>query len=122
MCENDQNKRKKKSSSIDRDVLVLDSPICSYKYTLPPTIYVGITRTINLTCHMKNGNPPKNNFTWQLPNGQIYFGSSLNLTSSYLTITPRSYTDFGQVICRAQNEFGLIGECYMNMSLGGLFS
>lgn len=83
---------------------------------------MGITRTINLTCHMKNGNPPKNNFTWQLPNGQIYLGSSLNFTSSYLTITPRRYTDFGQVICRAQNEFGLIGECYMNMSLGGLFN
>ena len=105
------------------DVLFfLDSPICSHKFTLQPQIYTGIGRSINLTCHMKNGNPARNNFTWHLPNGQIVLGSSLNLTSSYLTITPLNYVNFGQVICRAQNELGLFGECHMNMSLGGLFS
>lgn len=109
------------SKHSEGNVLILDSPICSHKFTLqPPQFYTGIGRSINLTCHMNNGNPARNNFTWHLPNGQILLGNSLNLTSSSLTITPQSYLDFGQVICRAQNELGLFGECLMNMSLGGL--
>jgi hypothetical protein len=68
---------------------------------------------------MNNGNPSKINFTWHLPNGNIRLGHYLNTTSSYITIIPNSNTDFGQVICRAQNELGLFGECYVNMSLGG---
>lgn len=105
----------------EEDVLFIsDSPICSQKFASPPQLYTGIGRPINFTCHMNNGNPTRNNFTWHLPNGSIYFGHSLNSTSSYLTITPGSITDFGQITCRAQNELGLAGECHINMSLGGL--
>jgi hypothetical protein len=85
-----------------------------------PQFYTGIHRPINLTCHMNNGNPSKINFTWHLPNGNVRLGYYLNTTSSYLTIIPNTYTDFGQITCRAQNELGLFGECYMNMTLGGL--
>jgi hypothetical protein len=70
---------------------------------------------------MNNGNPSTNNFTWHLPNGNVYLGYYLNTTSSYLTINPKSVTDFGQITCRAQNELGLFGECHINMTLGGLF-
>jgi hypothetical protein len=68
---------------------------------------------------MYNGNPSKINFTWYLPNGNIYLGYYLNTTSSYITVIPDSTTDFGQATCRAQNEVGLFGECHVNMILGG---
>jgi hypothetical protein len=98
---------------------ILDSPICSHKTPLPLQYYTGIHRPINLTCHMNNGNPSKNNFTWHLPNGNIHLGYYLNTTSSYITIIPKYITDFGQITCRAQNELGLFGECHINMTLGG---
>jgi hypothetical protein len=100
-------------------IFILDSPICSHKKLFLPQLYTGIHRPINLTCHMNNGNPSKNNFTWHLPNGHIRLGDNLNTTSSYITIIPKHTTDFGQVNCRAQNELGLFGECHINMILGG---
>ena len=70
---------------------------------------------------MNNGNPNQINFTWHLPNGNIYSGDYLNISSSYLTFLPTSIDDFGQFLCRAQNQLGLTVQCYLNMSLGGYF-
>ncbi|CAF1279939.1 unnamed protein product [Adineta ricciae] len=106
------------SNTLQLDVAY--SPICSQKNSSPPQLYTGINRAINLTCHMSNGNPTKVNFTWHLPNGNIYLGSYLNTSSSYITYLPAYTTDFGQVICRAQNELGLFGECHVNMILGAI--
>ena len=68
---------------------------------------------------MHDSNPPKLNFTWLLPNGNKHLGYYLNITSSYITLTPNHIDEFGQAICRAQNEFGLIGECHINLIMGG---
>ncbi len=86
---------------------------------MPPQFFTGIRRSINLTCFMNDANPSKLNFTWSLPNGNKHLGYYLNTTSSYLTVTPNQSEDFGQVTCRAQNELGLFGECYIKMIMGG---
>ncbi|UJR14833.1 hypothetical protein I4U23_001818 [Adineta vaga] len=106
------------SNTLQMDVAY--SPICSQKTLFPIQLYTGINRTINLTCHMSNGNPAKINFTWHLPNGNIHLGSYLNTSSSYITYLPTHNTDFGQVTCRAQNNLGLSGECHVNMILGAI--
>ncbi|CAF1365858.1 unnamed protein product [Adineta steineri] len=115
---NNQKQLRILSNTLQMDVSY--SPICSHKISFLSQFYTGIHRPINLTCHMLNGNPPKNNFTWHLPNGNIRLGHYLNISSSYITIIPNQYTDFGQVTCRAQNELGLFGECHVNMILGGI--
>ena len=68
---------------------------------------------------MNDANPSKLNFTWLLPNGRTHLGYYLNTTSSYITFLPDYSEDFGQVICRAQNELGLFGECHINLIMGG---
>ena len=68
---------------------------------------------------MNDANPSKLDFTWILSNGKKYLGYYLNETSSYITVLPNSTSDFGQVTCRAQNEFGLFGECHVNIVMGG---
>ncbi|CAF0747955.1 unnamed protein product [Didymodactylos carnosus] len=79
--------------------------------------YTGKNRPVNLTCQMNDANPQRLNFTWILPSGQIRVGNLINTTTSYITILP-SLQDFGTIRCRAQNEFGGIGECDVNMVLG----
>jgi hypothetical protein len=68
---------------------------------------------------MNDANPSKLNFTWLLPNGNKRLGYYLNTTSSYITVTPTYSEDFGKATCRAQNEFGLFGECHINIVMGG---
>ena len=68
---------------------------------------------------MHEANPVKLNFTWLLPNGNQRLGYYLNQTASYLTVTPIESDDFGQAICRAENELGLAGECQISLIMGG---
>ncbi|CAF3221358.1 unnamed protein product [Rotaria sp. Silwood2] len=111
-----QNRILSKKLHID----VLYGPTCSHKIQYAPQFFTGIHRSINLTCFMNDANPSKLNFTWLLPNGHTHLGYYINTTSSYLTILPKHSEDFGQVICRAQNELGLFGECHINMIMGGI--
>ena len=99
--------------------ILLDSPQCSSKFLIPSPIYTGLGRLINLTCHMINGNPSTNNFTWHLPNGRIVLGNYHNSTSSYLSFVPKTSDDFGSISCRAENALGLYDQCQLKMSLGG---
>jgi hypothetical protein len=100
-------------------VYVLDSPICSSKSLFPWQIFAALGRPINIACHMHNGNPSKLNFTWHLPNGHIRLGRDLNATSSSLSLIPYRHDEFGSIICQAQNELGLAGQCHLKMVLGG---
>ena len=68
---------------------------------------------------MNDANPSNLNFTWILPDGHTHIGYYINSTSNYLTVLPNHSDDFGQVICRAENELGLSGECHINMVMGG---
>lgn len=98
----------------------IDGPTCSHKIQSPLQFFTGIHRPVNLTCFMNDANPSNLNFTWFLPDGSTRLGDYyINSTSNYLTILPDYTTDFGQFICRAHNELGLSGECYINMVMGG---
>ncbi|CAF3351027.1 unnamed protein product [Rotaria socialis] len=99
---------------------VLYGPTCSHRIQYPPQFFTGIHRSINLTCFMNDANPSNLNFTWILPDGNTHIGYYINSTSNYLTVLPNHSDDFGQVICRAENELGLSGECHINMVMGGI--
>ena len=68
---------------------------------------------------MHDANPAELNFTWQLPDGSEQLGHSLNSTASYITVHPSQSNDFGRVTCRAQNALDLVGECHLNIIMGG---
>ena len=96
-----------------------DAPKCAQKTQSSPQFYTGLRRPINLTCFMHGANPSKLNFTWLLPNKKQRSGVYLNSTASYLTVLPNQLDEFGPVICRAQNELDLVGECRLNIMMGG---
>lgn len=68
---------------------------------------------------MHGANPSKLNFTWLLPNAKQRAGLYLNSTASYLTVLPNQLNEFGPITCRAQNELDLVGECRIDMIMGG---
>ncbi|CAF4568039.1 unnamed protein product [Rotaria sp. Silwood1] len=120
---NNENQQQQKQNRILSKKLHMDvvyGPTCSHKTQYIPQFFTGIHRSINLTCFMNDANPSKLNFTWLLPNGHTLIGYYLNTTSSYITILPKHSEDFGQIICRAQNELNLFGECHINMVMGGI--
>lgn len=100
-------------------VFSLDAPQCAHRGSSIQHVYTGLRRPINLTCFMHEGNPPKLNFTWILPNHTYHKGFFINSTLNILTVTPKQLDDFGSVTCRAQNELDLVGECRINIVMGG---
>ncbi|CAF0811340.1 unnamed protein product [Rotaria sordida] len=124
---NDENQQQQQRQQQQHRILskklhmdVLYGPTCTHKIQYVPQFFTGIHRSINLTCFMNDANPSKLNFTWLLPNGRTHLGYYLNTTSNYITFLPDHSEDFGQVICRAQNELGLFGECHINLIMGGI--
>ena len=100
-------------------ILSIDGPKCAHRTSSSLQTYTGLHRPINVTCFMHEGNPSELNFTWILPDQTVRKGFPLNSTSNILTVQPDHFDDFGIFICRAQNALDLVGECKINLIMGG---
>jgi hypothetical protein len=69
---------------------------------------------------MNESNPSDLEFTWSFPNSQGSMNEKTRSNGhiSRITWTPRSESDFGNLICTASNTLDN-GQCIIRLELGG---
>jgi hypothetical protein len=105
--------------SLNLSFYSLDPPKCSPNQKL--LFNTGVNQTIEIECRMTDANPSNLEFSWSiLKNFENREKTRTNGHVSKVSWTPRSLTDFGEILCIASNSLDS-GECRIKVELGGKF-